>query len=93
MKSATRRVSILKVYAILFLVSCIGFTIYNYRQLSAGEGSGVVSMIGLIGFGAILFFIDIALHNILKNKLVANVIGLVITICFSIWVYKGMFSQ
>jgi len=92
MKSATRRVSILKVYAILFLVSCIGVTIYNYRQLSAGEGWGVVSMIGLIGFGAILFFIDIALHNILKNKLVANVIGLVIAICFSIWVYEGMFS-
>jgi len=82
-KPGKLRVSILKRYAIIFLVSCNGFTIYNYKELSKGERWGLVEMIGL-GFGIILFFIDIALHNILESRWAGNSLGLAITIYFDL---------
>lgn len=85
--------SILNIYAILFLVSCIGFTIYNYDQLSEGEGWGVVGMVGLFGLGALLFVGDIILNNIIKKKKIVNVIGLVVAIIATILlIYGGFFS-
>jgi hypothetical protein len=85
--------SILNIYAILFLVGCIVFTIYNYDQLSEGEGWGVVGMVGLLGFGVLLLGGDIVLNNIIKKRIIANVIGLVVAIIATILlIYGGLFS-
>ena len=85
--------SILTVYATILLIGCIGFTIYNYDQLSEGEGWGVVGMVGLMGFGIFLLVVDLILRNIIKNKIVVNIIGLVISLIATLLlVYGGSFS-
>lgn len=81
--------SILTIYSLLFLAACIGFTLYNYEQLSEGEGWGVVGMIGLFGFGVLLFVIDIVIRNLFKNKTTANIIGLVVAVVATVLVFKG----
>ncbi len=85
--------SILNLYALLFLAACIGFTIYNYTQLSAGEGWGIVGMIGLFGFGILLLVIDLVIRNIFKNKMTANLIGLLVAVLATVLLFsKGLFS-
>ena len=85
--------SILTIYALLFMIGCVGFTIYNYAELSEGEGWGVVGMIGLFGFGIILLVADIIIHNLFKNKLTANIIGLVVSIIATLMlIFGGFFS-
>lgn len=85
--------SILTAYAIIFLIGCIGFTIYNYDQLSEGEGWGVVGMVGLMGFGIFLLVADLILRSIIKNKILVNIIGLGISIIATLlFVYGGLFS-
>jgi uncharacterized PurR-regulated membrane protein YhhQ (DUF165 family) len=79
--------TILTIYSLLFLVACIGFTIYNYDQLSEGEGWGIVGMIGLFGFGVLLFVIDIIVRNLFKNKMTANLIGLLVAILATVLVF------
>ena len=81
--------TILTIYSLLFLAGCIGFTLFNYNELSEGEGWGVVGMIGLFGFGVLLFVIDIVIRNLSKNKTTANIIGLVIAIVATVLVFKG----
>jgi len=85
--------TILNLYAILFLTGCIGFTIYNYAQLSEGEGWGVVGMVGLFGFGIILLVIDLIIRNLFKNKTIANIIGLAVSIIATLMlIFGGLFS-
>ena len=87
------KTSILKIYSIIFLISCVGYTIYNYDQLSEGEGWGVVGMVGLFGFGVLLFVGDIVVRNLIKNKTTANIIGLVVSIIATLLlIYGGFFS-
>ncbi len=81
--------TILTIYSLLFLAGCTGFTLYNYKQLSEGEGWGVVGMIGLVGFGVLLFVIDIVIRNLFKNKTTANIIGLLVAIVATVLVFKG----
>jgi hypothetical protein len=87
------RLSILRVYALMLVVACVSFTAINYKQLSAEEGWGLVGMVGLVGFSALLFVVDIALHNLLKNRITANVVGFIIAVVFSLLlIYSDMFS-
>jgi hypothetical protein len=67
-------------FAFLFLIGCIVYTIVNYAELSEGEGWGVVGMVGLCGFGILLLVIDIVIQNIFKNRMTANIIGLIVSI-------------
>jgi uncharacterized PurR-regulated membrane protein YhhQ (DUF165 family) len=83
------KLSILRVYALIFLTSCVGFTIYNYRQLSEGEGWGVVGMVALIGFGIILLVVDLIIRSLFKNKTTSNIIGLVISIVATFLLIQG----
>jgi hypothetical protein len=86
--------SILNVYALLFLTGCIGFTIYNYAQLSEGEGWGVVGMVGLFGFGVVLLLIfDIIISRLVKDRMTANIIGLGVSITATLMlVFGGLFT-
>ena len=85
--------SILNIYSIIFLIGCIGFTIYNYDQLSEGEGWGIVAMFGLFGFGVLLFVGNIVISNLFKNKTTANIIGLIVSIIATLLlIYGGFFS-
>ena len=87
------RPSILNVYALLFLTGCIGFTFYNYSQLSEGEGWGVVSMVGLFGFGIALLIVDVIIRSLFKNKATANIIGLGVSIIATLMlIFGGLFS-
>jgi hypothetical protein len=85
--------SVLQLYAILFLMGCIGFTIYNYAQLSEGEGWGVVGMVGLFVFGIVLLLIDIVIRNLWKNKTTVNIIGAGVSIMATLGlIFGGLFS-
>lgn len=79
--------TILNIYATIFLIVCIVFTIYNYAQLSEGEGWGVVGMIGLFGFGLLLLVGDLILRNIFKNKVTVNILGLIVAIIATILIF------
>lgn len=72
------RLSILNVFAGLFLSGIILYTIIKYKVLSGGEGWGVVFMIGLAGYAAILLVIDIIIQLLIKDRKKANIIGLII---------------
>lgn len=85
--------SILNIHSIIFLAGCLGFTIYNYDQLSEGEGWGMVGMVGLFGLGVFLLVIDLVLRNIIKNRTATHIIGLAIAVAATMLVItSGMFS-
>ena len=87
------QLSILKVYAIVFLLGCIGFTIFNYDQLSAGEGWGIVGMVGLFGFGGVLLVADLILHNLITSRMARNIIGILLAIIATLMIiFGGFFS-
>ena len=79
-------------YAIVFLISCMAFTIYNYEQLAKAEGWGMVGMVYLFGFGLLLLLASIALHKRVKSNRTANIIGLGIAIITTIIIYTGFFK-
>jgi hypothetical protein len=76
----TFKPSILNIAAGLFLTGIIIYTIFNYAQLSAGEGWGIVAMIGLSGFGVVLLILDFVLQKFLKNRVTINIIGAIVTV-------------
>ena len=85
--------SVLNLYALVFLAGCFGFTIYNYAQLSEGEGWGIVGMVGLFGFGIVLLVVDLVIQNLFKNKMTANIIGSVVSIIATLMlIFGGLFS-
>ena len=85
------KTTILTFYSLLFLAGCIGFTLFNYNELSKGEGWGVVGMIGLFGFGVLLFVIDIVIRNLFKNKMIINLIGLAVAVFTTVLIFTGSF--
>lgn len=54
--------TIIGIAAWLFLACCCVNTIANYKELSAGEGWGVVGMIGLAGIGVVGLVIDLLIQ-------------------------------
>ena len=67
--------SILNIAAVLFLTGIIINTIFNYGQLSEGEGWGIVAMVGLFGLGIFLLIIDFIIQRFITNKKTTNIIG------------------
>ncbi|MFT3822866.1 MAG: hypothetical protein QM731_03055 [Chitinophagaceae bacterium] len=76
----TFKPTILNITAGLFIAGCIVYTAFNYRQLSASEGWGVVGMAGLLGFGAILLVIDFIIQQFFTDRKTVNIIGTLIII-------------
>lgn len=73
--------SILNIPAVLFIIGCLIYAVYNYKVLSAGEGWGIAYIVGLCGLGLLLLLIDLILQNILKkNRAIVNIIEVVVLI-------------
>jgi hypothetical protein len=83
--------TILNIYSLVFLVACIGFTIYNYDELSGNGGWGMVGMVGLFGFGVSLFVGDMIIRKIFPNKIITNLIGFLVSIVATLLVLYGGF--
>lgn len=73
------KLSILNVAAGLFLIGIIAYTIFNYGQLSEGEGWGVVGMVGLFGFGIVLLTLDFIIQKVFNRRSTINIIGAIVT--------------
>jgi uncharacterized PurR-regulated membrane protein YhhQ (DUF165 family) len=67
--------SILNIATGLFLTGIIVSTVFNYGQLSEGEGWGVVAMVGLFGVGLTLLVIDFIIQRVFKSRKTINIIG------------------
>ncbi|SDY17670.1 hypothetical protein SAMN05444411_1532 [Lutibacter oricola] len=52
----------------------------NWKVLSAGEGWGVIGILGLIGIGFIGLIADFLLKKVIANKFYLNLIELLIII-------------
>jgi len=80
--------TVLKVFSILYIVSCLIYTVIKWKTLSNGEGWGVVYVFGLISFGLIGLLMDFILLKTIKNKWLLNSIELVIVVIFSmeLWI-------
>ena len=85
-----KNITILKGYSILYLTCCLLYTIIKYKTLSSGEGWGVVYMIALIAFGILGLLIDYILTLLIKNKILLNLIGLILVLMFSIELWIGL---
>jgi len=74
------KLSILNIAAGLFLIGIIVYSIFNYGQLSGGEGWGVVAMAGLFGFGIVLLTLDFIIQKVFKSRSTINIIGAIVTV-------------
>jgi len=60
--------TIIGIVAWLFLAGCCISIISNYKQLSSGEGWGMVGMIGLAGIGVTGLVIDLIIQLFRQKK-------------------------
>ena len=72
--------TLLNIFSGLMLVWCIGYTIFKYRQLSEGEGWGVVYMIALTGFALVLLLLDFIIQKSIQNKKAGFIAGAIVLI-------------
>lgn len=74
--------------ALVYFIFLIGYTIFNYSTLTAGEGWGIVAMVGLSIVGLIALAADAVLQQIIKNRKWLNalgmLVGLIIALVFSV---------
>ncbi|HLK30162.1 MAG TPA: hypothetical protein VKT28_16390 [Puia sp.] len=83
------RLSILNLSALLFLIGIIIYTILKYKQLSEGEGWGVVAMVGLFGAGIVLLVIDFIIQKIFKSRTIVNITGAIVAVIAVFFLLKG----
>ena len=62
----------------------------EYKTLSADEGWGIVAMFGLAGVGIIAALADLILQRLLKNRIVINVLGLIILVGIAIAIISDL---
>ena len=72
--------SILNVTVGLFLLWIIFYSIFNNKQLSEGEGWGMIGMVGRFVFGVVLLVVDAILQATIKDRFTVNVLGVIAVI-------------
>jgi hypothetical protein len=72
--------TLLNISALIFLVGILITTIAKYKVLSAGEGWGIVAMVGLAGIGFLAIVVDFFLQLVIKNKKILNIIEAMVLI-------------
>lgn len=80
----TFKPTILNIATGLFIVGSLLYTVFNYRQLSEGEGWGVIAMVGLFGVGVVLLLIDFIVQQVFKSRKTVNIICAFITIAATV---------
>lgn len=83
------QLSFLKIYMVIYYLVLFIFTTIRWDILSKGEGWGVVYMVGLGFVGLVLVGVDLLLCLFLKNKVVLNIIEIIIAFFFSISLFVG----
>ena len=83
------QLSFLKVYLAIYYLVLFVFTILRWDILSKGEGWGVVYMVGLGLIGLVLVGVDLLLSLFLKNKLILNIVEIIIGFFFGISLFIG----
>lgn len=81
--------TILNISTLIFLVGVLITTIVRYKVLSAGEGWGIVAMVGFAGIGFLAIIVDFFLQLIIKNKKILNIIGGMILIGVTLSIIYG----
>lgn len=81
------KLTILNISLLIYLLSCLGFTIMNYKQLSGHGGWGLLSVFGLLFFGFIGLLIDFVLRKTVKNKVILNLVGSIIVVLYLAWIW------
>ena len=82
--------TILNISTGVYLLTLIVYTIAKYDILAEGEGWGIVAMVGLASIGLVTGVADLILQQILKNKTLLNIIGLIIVIGIAIFILKDL---
>ncbi len=83
------QISFLKIYMVVYYLVLFIFTVIRWDILSKGEGWGVVYVVGLGLIGLVLLGVDLLLSLFLKNKLILNIIEIIIGFFFSLSLFIG----
>ncbi|GAB2763627.1 hypothetical protein [Salinimicrobium soli] len=79
-----KKLTILKVYSLIYIFGCLGFALLNWKVLTYEEGWGMVGMIGLISLGLLGLIVDFILIKLIPTKWLFHLIELLIVFFFSI---------
>lgn len=82
--------TILNISTAIFISGILFYSILDYKTLSAGEGWGIVAMFGLAGVGIIAALADLILQRLIKNRIVINVLGLIILVGIAIAIISDL---
>lgn len=71
------RLTSLNATAAIYLVGCALFTIIDYKNLSSGEGWGVVFMVGLAAIGVVALIVDLILQQFVSNSNIFHILTII----------------
>jgi hypothetical protein len=75
---------------LILIIGIIIYTIFHYEILSKEEGWGIVAMVGLLGIGILAGIFDLILQRFVVNRIIINLIGLLIVIGLSISILTAL---
>lgn len=81
--------TILNVCAIIYLISCIGFTLQNFSDISSNEGWGMAYMLVLIVLGLSALLADLIIRKFVKPGKAQQIVSAITTILYIIVIYSG----
>ena len=87
MSTHFKRITVLKICSIPYLIAIIVYSAVNWTTLSQGEGWGVIAMVGAFSFGLVAMILDLALSWLIKSSTWLNAIELIIVILVLIEIY------
>ncbi len=74
------KLTVLNIWTFSSILIIILYSIFKYEQLSREEGWGIAAMVGLTGICFLGIIADIFLQIFIKNKLMLNLVGLLMAI-------------
>jgi hypothetical protein len=78
--------SVLNVLSGLVLAGGLVYTIFNYAELSEGEGWGILVMLVLGAFGIGGLIVDLLLQVLIRNKETMNLVGTLIALAVTAFI-------
>lgn len=84
------RPTTLNIAVAIYLIGILVYSILFYKGLSAGEGWGIVAMVGLFGLGLLTGLVDFLLQLFIKNRIILNIIGVLIIILLAVFIASDL---